>query len=103
MLRTGIPCGLSTDDSGMWDSNMTDEYFTAVREFNVTWEELISMGRNSLAWSFCEEPAKSRLLRDYDQRVKEFEQRCSPDSLAAIKTVKPVTYGFARRRWGIEF
>jgi adenosine deaminase CECR1 len=102
-LRTGIPVALSTDDSGMWDSNMTDEYFTAVREFNVTWEELISMGRNSLAWSFCEEPAKSRLLRDYDQRVKEFEQRCSPDSLAAVKTVKPVTYGFARRRWGIEF
>ncbi len=35
-LRTGIPVALSTDDRGMWDSNMTDEFFVAVTEFNLT-------------------------------------------------------------------
>jgi adenosine deaminase CECR1 len=54
MVRTGIPVALSTDDSGMWDSNMTDEYMTAVTEFALTWDELVRCGRNSLAWSFAE-------------------------------------------------
>ena len=30
-LRTGIPVALSTDDRGMWDSTMTDEFFVAVK------------------------------------------------------------------------
>lgn len=29
-LRFGIPVCLNTDDSGVWDSNLTDEYFTAL-------------------------------------------------------------------------
>lgn len=24
-----MPCGLNTDDRGMWDSNLTDEYYAA--------------------------------------------------------------------------
>ena len=46
-LRTGIPVALSTDDRGMWDSTMTNEYFVAVKEFNLSWQELISLGENS--------------------------------------------------------
>jgi adenosine deaminase CECR1 len=30
-LRFGIPVCLNTDDPGVWDSNMTDEYFTPLR------------------------------------------------------------------------
>ena len=36
-LRTGIPVALSTDDRGMWDSNMSDEFYVAVKEFNLSW------------------------------------------------------------------
>ena len=32
-LRFGIPVCLNTDDRGSWDSNMTDEYYTAVTNF----------------------------------------------------------------------
>ena len=46
-LRTGIPVALFTDDRGMWDSTMTNEYFVAVKEFNLSWQELISLGENS--------------------------------------------------------
>ncbi|MEJ1972057.1 MAG: hypothetical protein WDM96_06160 [Lacunisphaera sp.] len=35
-LRTGIPVCLNTDDRGMWDSNLTDEYYTAVTTFNLS-------------------------------------------------------------------
>ncbi len=71
-LRIGIPVALSTDDRGMWDSNMTDEYFVAVREFNLSWSELVKLGRNSLRYSFVDEPTKQRLLTDYDKRVAAF-------------------------------
>lgn len=104
MLRLGIPCGLSTDDSGMWDSGMTDEYMTAVTEFNLTWEELIRCGRNSLQWSFLEEPLKAKLIADYERDVKAFEEKFSgADWREKLSTIKPVAYGFAKRRWGISY
>ena len=104
MLRLGVPCGLSTDDSGMWDSGMTDEYLTAVTEFNLTWEELVRCGRNSLQWSFLEEPQKARLLAEYDRDVRAFEQRFGGDDWASkLRAIQPVAYGFARRRWAIAY
>src|SRR5258708_360008 len=65
-LRLGIPVCLNTDDPGAWDSNMTDEYFTAVTNFNLTWQELVELGRNSLQYSFVQEPVKAKLLAEYD-------------------------------------
>lgn len=104
MLRLGIPCGLSTDDSGMWDSNMTDEYFTAVTEFNLTWDELVKCGRNSLQWSFAEPALKEKLLASYDRDIAAFAAKFSGTNWEdALKTVKPVSYGFAKRRWGVSF
>jgi len=51
-LRTGVPVCLNTDDRGMWDSNMTDEYYTAVTTFHLSWDEIVQLGRNSLVFSF---------------------------------------------------
>lgn len=101
LLRTGVPVALSTDDSGMWDSNMTDEYMTAVTEFNLTWEELVQCGRNSLKWSFAEPALKEKLLADYDHGVLAFEKKLGSDWNGPLNATKPVSYGFARRRWGI--
>ncbi len=104
MLRTGIPCGLSTDDSGMWDSNMTDEYMTAVKEFNLTWAELIGCGRSSLEWSFAEPALKKQMLEAYDRDVRKFEDRMNTnDWKDRVGSVKPVSYGFARRRWNLTW
>ncbi len=73
-LRTDIPVALSTDDRGMWDSTMTDEYYVAVKEFNLSWQELISLGRNSLKHSFLPAPLKQQALDTYQQRLTEFSQ-----------------------------
>jgi adenosine deaminase CECR1 len=102
LLRTGVPVALSTDDSGMWDSNMTDEYMTAVTEFDLTWDELVQCGRNSLKWSFAEPALKEKLLADYDRDIKAFESGLGSDWNTALKSTKPVSYGFAKRRWGIS-
>jgi adenosine deaminase CECR1 len=103
-LRTGVPVCLNTDDRGMWDSNMTDEYYTAVTTFNLSWDEIVQLGRNSLAFSFVQPDVKARLLADYERDVAAFEAKfLSDDSLKPLANVHPVAYGYAKRTWGLEF
>jgi len=100
-LRLGIPVALSTDDRGMWDSNLTDEYFVAVREFNLSWSELTQLGRNSLKFSFVDEPTKQRLLADYEKRVTAFAERFRKQGWGALKDTKPVSYSFTCRQYKV--
>lgn len=103
-LRTGVPVCLNTDDRGMWDSNMTDEYYTAVSMFNLSWDEIVQLGRNSLAYSFAQPAVKAKLLENYEAAVRAFEEKYLPDnSLAQLSAVKPVAYGYAKRTWGFDF
>jgi adenosine deaminase CECR1 len=73
-LRTGIPVALSTDDRGMWDSTMTDEFYVAVKEFNLTWDEVKKLSRNSLQYAFVSPAVKQRLLENYASRIDKFER-----------------------------
>jgi adenosine deaminase CECR1 len=84
-LRTGIPVCLNTDDRGSWDSDMTDEYYTAVTMFNLTWDEIVELGRNSLQWSFAEDALK---------------QRCCALTTKMLQLLKPSTAArIGRTRW----
>ena len=98
-LRTGIPVALSTDDRGMWDSNMTDEYFVAVREFNLSWNELVQLGRNSLSFAFLDDTTRQKLLADYEKRVALFVEKFQKTGWASLKDVKPVSYSFTCKRY----
>jgi adenosine deaminase CECR1 len=98
-LRIGIPVALSTDDRGMWDSNMTDEFFVAVKEFNLSWEEIVKLGRNSLYYSFLDEPTKQRLLANYDKRMAAFAEGFQRKGWDALRDTKPVSYGFLCRHY----
>jgi len=104
-LRTGVPVCLNTDDPGMWDSNLTDEYYTAVSTFNLSWGELVQLGRNSLTHAFVQSDVKATLLADYERAIAAFEARFAPaDSLSTeLRKVNPVTYGYAKRNWGFPF
>jgi len=103
-LRTGVPVCLNTDDRGMWDSNLTDEYYTAVTNYNLSWDELVQLGRNSLLFSFVQPGVKAQLLADYEKDVAAFEARFAPaDSLAQTAAIEPVAYGYAKRTWSLEF
>jgi adenosine deaminase CECR1 len=102
-LRTGIPVCLNTDDRGSWDSNMTDEYYTAVTNFQLTWEEIVRLGRASLTHSFAAEPLKTRMLREYDAAVAAFELRYGgADWRTVLGQVRPLTSGYANRTWGFH-
>ncbi len=102
-LRTGIPVCLNTDDRGMWDSNLTDEYYTAVTAFNLSWPELVSLARSSIVYSFVQPDVKAALLADYERDVGAFESRMTgADWHESIAGVEPVIYGYAKRKWGLE-
>ncbi|WP_158970872.1 adenosine deaminase [Paraglaciecola sp. L3A3] len=100
-LRLGIPVALSTDDRGMWDSNMTDEYYTAVTNFNLSWSELVKLGANSLSYSFLDEQTKKVLLEQYFQRIATFEKSFMNNKMAAFNRVKPISYSFACKQFKV--
>jgi adenosine deaminase CECR1 len=96
-LRFGIPVCLNTDDSGVWDSNLTDEYFTAVRRFNLSWDEVVALGRNSLQHSFAPEAVRRDRLHRYQIAIAEFEQKLKAENWRE-KMKQPSPSGYARRR-----
>ena len=100
-LRFGIPVALSTDDRGMWDSTLTDEYFVAVREFDLTWEELRTLSRNSLAHAFLEEDVKARLLAELDAETEAFQRAFRRGGLDAVARGTPQYRGFLCRRYEV--
>jgi adenosine deaminase CECR1 len=103
-LRTGIPVCLNTDDRGSWDSNMTDEYFTAVTTFNLSWDEVVQLGRNSLEWAFADEQLKRKMLLEYDADVVAFEAKYMRRNWREeLERVKPVGSGYAERTWALKF
>lgn len=97
-LRTGIPVCLNTDDRGSWDSNMTDEYYTAVTTFNLSWAEVVQVGRSSLEWAFADDTLKRKMLRDYDEEVAAFEDKYGlGDWKSKVAEIKPVVSGYFSR------
>ena len=97
-LRTGIPVALSTDDRGMWDSTMTDEFYVAVIEFNLSWDEVRRLSRNSLAHAFVSPAVRHELLETYDAKIQQFERQMSRSGVAKLGPM-PETRGFICRRY----
>lgn len=101
-LRQGIPCCLNTDDRGMWDSNMTDEYFVAVKRFNLSWRELTRLGRDSLVHAFISDAEHAALASDFEARLGGFEKSLHADDWRAkLAAVPAETYGYGRRHLGL--
>ncbi len=99
-LRFGIPVCLNTDDRGMWHSNMTDEYYTAVRTFALTWDETVSLGRASLEYAFLPAPVKAKLLAEYEAAVAAFAAKMlGADWRKTLETVKAEPSPYAKRTW----
>jgi adenosine deaminase CECR1 len=97
LLRLGVPVCLSTDDRGMWDSNMTDEWFEAVTRFHLSWEEVVGLGRNSLDFALVPSELKAALLEEYERDVAAFTLRYAGDWRESAADVDVRPSGYARR------
>lgn len=99
-LRFGIPVALSTDDRGMWDSNLTDEYYVAVTEFNLSWAELVQLGLNSLKYAFVESKVKQELIDSYWKRIKIFSEKMLQNK-TALQDIHPTSHRFLCQHYKI--
>lgn len=100
-LRTGIPVALSTDDRGMWDSTMTDEFFVAVKEFNLSWDEIKQLSENSLKYAFVDIETREGLLETYRSRISRFESRVAKKGVSALGSKPALKRGFICRQYEI--
>ena len=85
-LRTGVPVTLSTDDRGMWSSNLTDEYYLAVTHFNLSWDELVELNTNAITHSFMSgEDRETLLLRLKKETQRFIDNRLNNTPIADVQ------------------
>ena len=101
-LRTGIPVALSTDDRGMWGSTLSDEFYVAVKEYDLSWDEVKLLSRNSLSHAFVSPAVKKALLDDYEKKISRFERRLDKSRNAALGPM-PQTHAFVCQHYELCF
>jgi hypothetical protein len=73
-LRLGIPVSLSTDNDGIFDTNISKECIAAVSTTDVSYVELQQMSFNSISTSFANAKYKDILTNRLRQSFTLFEQ-----------------------------
>ena len=79
---------------------MTDEFYVAATEFSLSWEEIKTLGRNSLEHAFVSDEDKKRLLSEYEERIARFERQMQKRGVAQLGPM-PETRGFVCNRYGL--
>jgi adenosine deaminase CECR1 len=72
-LRLGLPVSLSTDDEGIFDTDIDQECVLAVGQTDVTYAEMKRMAFNSIKTSFASDDDKKLLLAELTRRFLAFE------------------------------
>lgn len=71
-IDNDIPVMLCTDNKGLTNSSLTDEFFVAVTTFDLTWEEVYSLAENSLKYAFVDDKTKTTLINKFHDDMKIF-------------------------------
>lgn len=69
LLAAGIPVALSTDDPGMFDTDLNREYRTAAQLAGLDHAGIAGLARNSVDAAFCTEQERTELLATIDAAV----------------------------------
>lgn len=73
-LRLGIPLNLSTDDEGIFETDLSQECEAVVTNSDITYPELVSVLENSLKYSFAPQTQKEALLLQFKSAITDFEK-----------------------------
>jgi len=74
-LRLGLPVSLSTDDEGIFRTDINNECVVAVGQTDVTYYEYKKIAFNSIRTSFAADDVKQRLLQELTAQFERFEKR----------------------------
>lgn len=77
-LARGLPVSLNTDDGGIFDTTLTDEFTDAVLAFGLTWGQVRALCENSLRYSFAREADKAAILDHWRARWRACEDKPNP-------------------------
>ena len=80
---------------------MTDEFFVAVKEFNLSWAEIKQLSENSLRFAFLPHAKKADLLDRYRESIVGFELKLSKTGISGLSRSPSPKRGFICRRYGI--
>ena len=76
--RAGVPMAICTDDEGISRSNLTMEFVRAVQSFDLDYDDVVTLARNSIAYSFL--PGISLFIdHDYTKLRPEFDGLQKPE------------------------
>ena len=98
----GVPVTLSTDDEGIARSDLTNEYQIAVETYDLQYQDVKALARNSLEFSFL--PGQSLWTSERPLRPV---PECADDQLGETKPSEPCR-GFlvmnqrAHEQWRLE-
>jgi len=67
------PVSLNTDDPGLFETDLSLEFLQAVQTFDLSWDEIKLLARNSLLFAFAGDPTKEALLRRWEDQVAALE------------------------------
>jgi hypothetical protein len=74
-LKYGVPVALVTDDAGVSRSTLTLEFRKAVDDQALDYVTLKRLARNSIEYSFADEPTRTRLTTELNGEFRAFESR----------------------------
>lgn len=72
-LRLGMPVSLSTDDEGMFRTDIANECRIAVTNTDIQYSELAALSRNAITESFASDDVKKTLLEGLEAEFVAFE------------------------------
>lgn len=69
LLHAGVPVALSSDDPGMFNTDLLREYRLAADVFGLLPAELAHLARTAIEASYCPEPLRTDLLTGVDEAL----------------------------------
>lgn len=72
--QAGVPIILSTDDSGILRTNLTQQYVLATMRYGLTYYEVKQIVRNSILFGFIPRKVKERMMQQVETQFLNFEK-----------------------------
>ncbi|MBX9687509.1 MAG: hypothetical protein K2X27_12450 [Candidatus Obscuribacterales bacterium] len=79
-LRAGIPVSIGTDDAGIFETDITNEFTKLVETHpEISWDELKQICRNSINHAFLANNERRTLLSRFDSQMLKFQEKMCAD------------------------
>ncbi len=77
-IQNGLRVCLNTDDPGIFDTTLTDEFYFAILSFDLSLSDIQKLCLQSLRCSFSSEKAKEELVADFLLRYNDYVENYKP-------------------------